>query len=272
MTHMPTPRPTTADPLLAPVLAAIDNFYGHIFRDWPTAITQTVGACTLNYCGHPKLNGANHLMPHTPDALTSDVLDTAEAFFAPYDATWSVMVTDTFMPGAGDLLAARRYDDRWGSPLMVLDGPPVLLPTRLETQLVRVRTRDALDTLIRVMRDAFNTAVPALRRLARADHLLHPAVAHYLLLTGDLAVTCATVAVYGDVATVWNVGTSPLYRHRGYAVTIMRGILHDLEARGVRTTALLSSTEGLGLYAQLGYRIIGMTTYATPPPYARFED
>lgn len=272
MDHDAPPLPTTADPWLVPVLAAIDDFYGHIFRDWPTAVTQTVGQCTLNYCGHPKLNGGNHLIPHTPDALTSTMLDTAEAFFARYDATWCVMVTDTFMPDAGTLLAARDYDGRWESPLMVLDGPPASLPVRTETRLVRVQTRSDLDTLERVMRDAFNTGLPALRRLVRASHLLHPAVTHYLLLTGDLAVSCATVAVYGDVATVWNVGTRPSFRRRGYGVTIMRGILHELAQRGVRTTALLSSAEGLSLYVRLGYRSIGMTTYATPPPYASFED
>lgn len=272
MPQLPPPPPETPDPLLEPVLAAIDDFYMHVFRDWPTAVTKPLGDCTINYCGHPKLNGGNHLFPHTPDALTPDILDSAEVFFAQYDAVWSVMVTDTYMPGAGDLLAARHYNSQWGSPLLVLEGSPVRLPTRLDTRLVRVQSENDLRILNRVMRDAFGTSLPAARRLVRRAHLNHPAVSHYLLYSSDLAVTCATVSVYKGLATVWNVGTAPLFRRRGFAVTIMRGILIDLAQRGITTTALLSSAEGLGLYAALGYRMIGMATYATPPAYAPFED
>lgn len=262
------------DPMLETALVAIDDFYARLFRDWPEAITRRVGDCTVNYSGNPRLNGANHLFPHRPDALTEDVLDQAEAFFSEHNAYWTAIYTDRYMPEADALLAERDYSARWHSTLMVLDGSPsasvLRQMPRLYAPAVRATTRDHLDDIVAVLRDAFGTSHVISRRVVRAEHLGDPTVRHYLMFDRDdpgVAVACATATIHaGGVATIWNVGTRRDYRREGYGTALMLGVLDDLRQQGAPLTALLSSAEGVGLYTALGYRTLAKTYYMGPPP------
>ncbi len=257
--------------LLETALNCVDDFYARLFRDWPEAVVRRVGDCTLSYSGNPRLNGANHLFPHTPDALTGAVLAEAEAFFAGYDAVWTVIFADRYMPHGEALFSERRYSPRWHSPLMVLDDlslapgePPPFQPC-----VVRASTPEHLDDIIRVLRDAFGTSSTISRRVVRDEHLTDPAagVWHYLAYNGRTATACAMVALHASaMATVWNVGTRPFYRRRGVATAIMHAILADLHAAGLEACALLSSDEGVALYERLGYRTLAQVYYMGPPP------
>lgn len=258
------------DPLLEVALVSIDDFYERLFRDWPEAITHRVGDCTLSYCGNPRLNGANHLFPHSPDALTYAVLDEAEAFFDAYNASWTVIYTDRYMPDAGAILAERDYSARWYSTLMVLNGLPSAERRRLHAPVVRATTRGQLDDVVAVLRDAFGTSAMISRRVVRTEHLGHPTVRHYLIYDREepqMAVACATATIHsGGVGTLWNVGTRQDYRREGYGTALMLDVLDDLRAHGAPLTALLSSREGIGLYTALGYRTLAKTYYMGPPP------
>lgn len=260
------------DPLLETALVAVDDFYARLFRDWPEAITQTVDGCTLNYSGNPRLNGANHLFPHHPDALTHEALDRAEAFFSQYRAYWTAIYTDRYMPGADAVLAERDYSARWYSTLMVLDELPARQMSRLLAPAIRATTREHLDDVVAVLRDAFGTSQLISRRVVRAEHIDHPAVRHYLIRDRDnvrVTVACATATIHaGGIATIWNVGTRHDYRREGYGTALMLGVLDDLRAQGVTLTALLSSPEGLRMYTALGYRTLAKTFYMGPPPLA----
>jgi len=63
--------------------------------------------------------------------------------------------------------------------------------------------------------------------------------------TGDLEL--------GPEAIVLNVYVEPAWRRRGVAEAMMRALLHDLAARGVRRIVLHASPDGRRLYERLGF-------------------
>jgi GNAT superfamily N-acetyltransferase len=256
-------------PVLAAALACVDYFYARMFRDWPNAVTRTVDGCTFSYSGDTQLTGANHLWPNAPDALTPGVLFEAAQFFVPFHAAWSVVYTDTYMPRAADLMAEYDYSPRWHSPLMVLEGRPHRLPVNPVVRVVPVTTEQHLMAMGRVMSEAFATGYSVNQRVARLEHLDDPAITHYLVCDGVEPATCATVAVYGEMAGVWNVGTRRRFRRQGYATAIMCALLDDLWSQGITASMLMASTSGQPIYERLGYRQIGTMLYMRPPQFIR---
>lgn len=255
------------DPLLVTALDAVDDFYARLFRTWPEAVTRAVGDCTLSYSGDARLNGANHLFPHTPEALTDAALAAAEDFFAQHDASWTAIYTDRYAPHAEAILSARGYGPRWHSLLMVLDAPPPPQLQRPATHVIRATTRDHLDDVVRVLREVFGTSSSVSRRIVRAAHLDDPTIRYYLSYEGSAVVTSALATIHtSGMATIWNVGTRTAFRRQGYATAIMTALLADLRAQGVPVVALLASREGTNLYTALGFRALA-TTYYMGPPY-----
>ncbi|HVO71842.1 MAG TPA: GNAT family N-acetyltransferase [Aggregatilineaceae bacterium] len=254
-----------ADPLLGAALACVDQFYARMFRDWPDAVNRVSDTWTLSYSGDQHLTGANHLWPHAPDAVTERALREAEEFFDTYHAAWSVVYTDTFMPQAAALLDRHGYYRRWHSPLMVLDAPPTRLPTRFGGEVIRASSVKHLDDVRRVMNEAFGTGTSVNQRVVRAEHLGDPGIRHYLLYAGREPAACAMVAMCGEMAGVWNVGTRYRYRRQGFATRVMLALLDDLRACGCPVSVLMASPEGQPLYQQLGYREIGNVNYMGPP-------
>lgn len=256
---------TMADPLLEQALACVDSFYQRIFREWPGAVTQVVGGCTISYSGDTRLTGANHIWPQHPDALSEAVLDDATRFFARYQAAWSVVLTDTYMPGWGKWLESGGYYGRWSTPLMVLEGVPRPIAHNPETRIVRATRREHIADAGRVMSEAFASGSGVNDRISRAEHLGAGDILHYLAYVGDEPAACATVALCGDMAGIWNVGTRYRFRRQRHATTLMLAVLSDLRARGIDASMLMASSVGQPLYEKLGYRTIGVTTYYGPP-------
>ncbi|NDJ79323.1 MAG: GNAT family N-acetyltransferase [Chloroflexi bacterium] len=257
--------------VLGPALECVNAFYVRMFRDWPQAVTRSINGYTLSYSGGTRLNGANHLWFHTPEALSGDALETAEAFFKPYRAAWSVVFTDSYMPQAADYLSQRSYFTRWTSPLMVLDHDPQLLAGRTDTPVLVATTREHLDAIGVVMSEAFSTGSEVNRRITRPEHLDDPAITHYVVYAGDEPAACATVVACGELAGIWNVGTRYKFRRQRFATTVMFGVLDDLRQRGFPVTVLMASHAGFPLYERMGYRTIGTTHYMAPPYINRVQ-
>jgi GNAT superfamily N-acetyltransferase len=261
------------DPVVAAALACVDYFYARMFRDWPEAVTRTLGDCTVSFSGDTQLTGANHLWPHSPDALSPLALYEAAKFFAPFHAAWSAVYTDRFMPQAADVLAEYDYSLRWQSPLMALTGRPQPCAVNPAARVVRVTTEAELKMMGQVMSEAFATTSAVNARVSRPEHLHDPAIAHYLLFSSADPASCATVTIYEGMAGVWNVGTRRRFRRKGYATTLMIALLNDLREQGITASMLMASPSGQPIYERLGYRHIGTTMYMRPPHFvqARFE-
>ena len=254
------------DPLLVPALACIDDFYARMFRNWPSAVTESQITHTLSYSGDRYLTGANHLWPRCADALSPGVLAEAETFFAPFGAAWSVIYADTAMPDAALRLAERGYFLRWQSPLMVLDTPPPRVQLEPGVHIERASTPGQLRDAQAVMSEAFSTGASVNDRVVRPSHLEEPGVFHYLLTVEGEPASCATLAYYNGLAGIWNVGTRYAHRRKGYARALMGALLDDLAQEGRTASVLMASSSGRPLYDQLGYRQIATVCYMAPPP------
>jgi GNAT superfamily N-acetyltransferase len=261
------------DPVLAAALTCVDYFYARMFRDWPDAVTRTLGDCTVSFSGDTQLTGANHLWPNTPDALSPIALYEAAKFFAPFHAAWSAVFTDPYMPHAAHVLADYGYSLRWQSPLMVLTDRPQWCAVNPAARVVRATTEAELIKIAQVMSEAFATTNIVNQRVARPEHLNDPAITHYLLYNGDDPASCATVAAHNGMAGIWNVGTRRRFRRQGFATTLMIALLDDLWQRGIAASMLMASPGGEPIYRRLGYRHIGTTMYMRPPHFvpARFD-
>ncbi|MBI5959547.1 MAG: GNAT family N-acetyltransferase, partial [Chloroflexi bacterium] len=260
------------DPLLETALACVDDFYARMFRDWPEAINRPGDHYMLSYSGDRRLTGANHLWPYTANTLTLDRLSDAEDFFYEHSAAWSVVITDTCMPGLADQLVEWGYYARWQSPLMVLDGPPHQSASRPRNGVIRASTLEHLDQIKRVLSEAFATGSSVNRRVIRPTHLGDPTIVHYLVHADNEPAACATVALCSGMASIWNVATRYAFRRRGYARAIMLTLLDDLRDQGYHASTLMASPNGYPLYEGLGYREIGQTMYMGPVlPYRKSE-
>jgi predicted GNAT family acetyltransferase len=259
-----------SDPQLTVALDCVNFFYDHMFRDWPNAITRSLDGYTLSFSGDTRLTGANHLWLHDPDALTLSALEDANRFFKPFHAAWSVVCTNTYMPQAAEMLQDQGYYVRWSSPLMVLDTPHNSLRTNPAAQVIRASTPRHIEAVIAVMSEAFATDSSVNQRVARTNHLTDPNIIHYLVYSGGEPAACATVALQGRMAGIWNVGTRYIFRRQRFATTLMCALLDDLRQNGCTASTLMSSASGLPLYEQLGYRQIGVTAYMGPPYYRSY--
>ena len=71
----------------------------------------------------------------------------------------------------------------------------------------------------------------------------------------DRPVTLACVVVGAGAAGVYSVGTVSGFQRRGFAETIVRHALErSRDAAGSDVTILQSTSQGIKLYAQMGYR------------------
>jgi hypothetical protein len=254
-----------AETVLDAALACVDDFYARMFRNWPSAITQTRATHTLSYSGDRYLTGANHLWPRDADALSPDVLVEAEHFFSPYGAAWSVIYADTAMPDARTRLTDNNYFLRWQSPLMVLDAPPPRERIAPGVRIERATTQRQLREAQSVMSEAFSTGAAVNDRVVRPSHLDEPGVFHYLLTVEGEPASCATLALCNGVGGVWNVGTRYAFRRKGHARALMVALLADLADEGRQTSVLMASPSGRPMYDALGYRQIATVCYMAPP-------
>ena len=78
----------------------------------------------------------------------------------------------------------------------------------------------------------------------------------------------SSIRVRRDAAWVANLYVLPSHRHGGVGGALMRGLLRDDAARGIRYSVLLASFAGARLYPRLGYEQIGALQIFTPRPAA----
>jgi len=83
------------------------------------------------------------------------------------------------------------------------------------------------------------------------------AITGWALVDDGQVVTSAYTHRHGDDLGIYAVGTPSQWRRRGYAAALMRTVLADAYAAGLRTASLQSTPMGEPLYRRLGYRASG---------------
>ncbi len=92
-----------------------------------------------------------------------------------------------------------------------------------------------------------------------------PGVTYYLGYAGGTPVSTALGFVHGDTVGIFNVGTPPEHRRRGYGAAITLRAAHDGFARGADLAWLQASQAGEPVYRRLGFRAVSTYTLYSRP-------
>lgn len=244
-------------------LANIEDFYRRIYWQAPGAVTHSTPDYTLSYSGVAFLHSVNHLWLRRPDALNDNLMALVDRFFAAHRAEYSIVLSADTPPPLVSWLAARRFVERYSSPIYALHGLPRPYNAHREARIVRA-CADHQRSLLEVLYGVFFMGPEIGRRIVCPDHFIDPNIRHYLGYVGQEAVTCATIMLSQGIAGVWNVGTLRPFRRLGLASAMLMQALVDAARDGCPDSVLIASPMGRSLYEEMGYELIG-TMYSFGP-------
>ncbi len=238
-------------------LAGVEFFYRRVYWQSPGAVTHSTPDYTLTYSGVTWLHSINQLWLHRPEALDDTLLKYAGAFFANYNAEYSIVFPDAPLDPAGWLLD-RRFVERAVNPIYALHGLPH--PPHTNTSLRIVRAGEAhKEMLLQMLYSVFFIGPEIGRCLVRPGQFEDSAIRHYLAFVGDEPAACTTLLLDGETAGIWNVGTMRAYRRQGLAATLVAHALAEAADAGCNQSVLVASPMGRPLYEAMGYQRVGST-------------
>lgn len=134
--------------------------------------------------------------------------------------------------------------------------------TRDTTTLVmRASLPDEPRTQDRVLRTSIATATRASDEPVRVADLGAPdgppGLSAWVLVRDGLAVAGAWSYLHDADCGIYAVGTSPQWRRKGLARTLMTQVLADARQQGARTATLQATRMGRQLYESLGFEAVG---------------
>ena len=226
--------------------------------------TDTVAGVSCWYSSSyvPVFNGAGIF---DPNLITRDTLSAIEAYFKWRGRPYSVMSLDALVPYAARLLLRFNFTEYDAMPAMWLDGPPQEgLRGSSEVWVSRVTTPGPLASFRALLSQVFYLSTSEVDLVLGEKTLQSTHVRHYLGWIDNTPVATATLVLSGKVAGVWNVGTLPDYRRRGIAASLMRHILTEARSLGYQSSMLLASSDGLPMYARLGYETLSTVRVFVP--------
>lgn len=150
------------------------------------------------------------------------------------------------------------------SPLM--NGDATAMPAA-QTD-VRLIDADMLAQYVAVMAAGFGIPRSLVASLLTVESLQSPEYALFLAFDGETPVATAALVVSGDVAGVYNVGTPPEFRRRGFGEAATRAAVAEGVRRGCTRTTLQASAMGYPIYERMGYRTVATWRNYTSPPSA----
>jgi hypothetical protein len=196
-----------------------------------------------------------------PPACVSDQLDNVLAYFKAKDVPFTIRFRDdadaaVACEGAGLVL---------GGSAPYMNGEAAAMPAASDAD-VRIVDAGSLSDYIAVLAEGFGMP----KRLAAAvftpASLAADDFAMLLAFDGDTPVASSALAVSGDVAGVYNVGTPPQFRQRGFGEVATRAAIAEGVRRGCTRTTLQASAMGFPIYERMGYRTVATWRNFTSPP------
>ena len=182
-----------------------------------------------------------------------------------------------FMPARG-FRASARAARRLGltevepSEMMLLDSVrgPTAAPDDLPGFTIEpARSGPELDQALTVAARGFGVSESALAALYAPLPCAGGELTTYVGRLSGVAVCTGAGLFTDDVIGVYNVATPVEYRRRGYAAAIVRRIVSDGFAAGVRAAYLNASEDGRGVYRRVGFRPAGRhRLFSRPEPPA----
>ncbi|MFN2625938.1 MAG: GNAT family N-acetyltransferase [Mycobacteriales bacterium] len=200
----------------------------------------------------PTLNGVIATARDADPAAVGEALDEVASRMASYCMQ--------SRPGSDDVdaLAARRgMSIANREPLMVLDDPARLAAAADVADFdVRILASDEMQAHLDVFVPAFESSMERLAPLQRSSALSVPGISAYVGSVRGEPVATGMGVRHDTHVGIFNVGTVPGHRGRGYGSALTARATLDGLAGGATYGFLQSSEMALHAYEQLGYRTV----------------
>lgn len=247
--------------MLVKIYANIREFYRRVFWTNENAVTELGDGYVLSYAGRSWLNGANQLWIDDPACLDAFLLDRAVRFFRQYQAEWSVFVLPELYPQVEARCFRLGGFIRWGNPIMLLEGLPIINGATHPIPVQRVEGLEKRLLASSIMGEAFQMDAGVNRYMVRREHEGDDGIQHYLAYWEHYPAAAATMNYSHDMAGIWNVGTRRIFRRRGLAQALMHRLCSDAHQCGYYHSMLMASSQGQPMYAKMGYQVVGQGCY-----------
>lgn len=224
---------------------------GVFAKNTSAGFVEKIGGATgtVTGLGHPAFNHVTVTGGATTDDLRLAALAVDAAGF-PWCAMLRDEVDDEILPWA-EGLGLRRDDET--VPVMATTNPsPASWPDELD--LVRGAWTVAMHRAL--LYDAFGLPEAMVDPLVTDALAADPAVDIVTGLRDGVPVTTALAVRVGDGIGVFDVGTSPGERGRGYGAAATWAVMEPAFDAGARLASLQTSPLGQSVYQRLGYEVV----------------
>jgi ribosomal protein S18 acetylase RimI-like enzyme len=221
----------------------------------------------------PVFNGAAIL---SEAQINRNTFSDLEDYFVPHGRPYSFITLEALAPNAHALMPALGYREYDSIPAMRLDDlqdaeygvwnaeSVVDIPQPARLRVEPIKDEDELITFRTILSLTFHIFPDDVELIMAEPALRAPNIRHYLGWLGSDPVGTISLVLGESLAGIWNVGTLSNYRRHRIATGMMRHALSEARALGYSSSALLSSNEGMSLYARLGYTTISAVKVYTP--------
>jgi GNAT superfamily N-acetyltransferase len=228
----------------------------------------------------PVFNGASIL---SEAQINRNTFSALEDYFVPQGRPYSLITLDALAPNAHALMSALGYYEYDSIPAMRLDNLPnaecgmrnaessqaishsaLRIPHLAGLRVARIEDEDDLITFRTILSLSFHIFPDDVELIMAEPALRAPNIRHYLAWLGGDPVGTISLVLGESLAGIWNVGMLSSYRRKGIATGMMSYALSEASAMGYSSSALLSSNEGMSLYARLGYTTVSAVKVYTP--------
>jgi ribosomal protein S18 acetylase RimI-like enzyme len=143
-------------------------------------------------------------------------------------------------------------------PAMVADQSDLVDLPASDLAIRRASGRRALEDAERVCEAGFALTPGALSALYGTGLAAAPGLSYYLGYVQGEPVSTAIGLAVGETVGIFNVGTTPGRRRRGYGTAVTERAIRDGFDRGARLAWLQASQLGEPVYERMGFRTVGM--------------
>lgn len=221
----------------------------------PGGWTQRKGDVLATFSGVavPALNGVWIADPHPDPATLATLLDEVGAPGLPHCVQCRPIAASTVEQVAREHGMTRDVD----VPLMTLDRPGDLQDLASPRGLaIRQLRPDEAELHARVAAEGFEVPPEPFLQLMQPSVLMLDGVRCYLGVADGQAVVTGLGMTLRDCVGVFNIGTRPDARRRGYAAAVTVRAVNDGLQAGARWAWLQSSRAGYSVYERLGFSIV----------------
>lgn len=252
----------------AEIRAVSDNlvealrFFGRARSD---AEVRDLPGVSLIFCGlnYAAFNAALLTAPLESDsAALNRLIELSAAQFDAQRLRWTFWLCDDFLSNqlrrqSSQIFHRHKLRSLTQAPGMYaerLRPPHRKLPT---LEIRPVQDSHTRDTFADIMSTAFEIPNSVSSAVYGSERAWTSSLTGYIGYVNGKAVTTTASTITDDVIGLYSVATLPQHRRLGFAEAIMREVIDEAyRNRGVRRTVLQSTSSGLSLYEQMGYRTI----------------